>query len=104
MLLSLTDSQVEPLIQVFGLYLTSEAGLDDMREPTIIASRAMRSNAMPSEAILGTLESAVHVAARERAIDPASDRALALRESVGPWLLCACFDTLPNTADGPLTS
>lgn len=103
-LILLTDTQVEPLIQVFGLYLTNEAALDDMREPTIIASRAMRSNAMPSEAILGTLESAVKVAAMERAIDPSSERARALRESVGPWLLGAFLEASRSVSDVPLAS
>lgn len=104
MSLFLSDSQVEPLIQVFGLYLTHEAGLADMREPTMIATRAMRSIAMPSEAILGTLESAVHIAATAREVDPLSERVVALRECIGPWLLDACFDTRDSMGDAPLAS
>ena len=86
------DPQVEPLIQVFELYLLRDASLEDMREPTTVATRAMLNAGMSPEIVLSVLDGAVHVAATEVPRPDVQGLAQQLREQLGPWLLEECFD------------
>ena len=92
------DPQVEPLIRVFELYLLQDATLDDMREPTTVATRAMLNAGMSPEIILSVLQGAVQVAAGEVVGPSTGDKASLLTDQVGPWLLGECFDANMGTA------
>ncbi len=86
------DPQVEPLIQVFELYMLRDAVLSDMREPTVVATRAMLNSGLSPEVILRVIDGAVQVAAIETSGAESSDHARELREHIGPWLMGECFD------------
>jgi hypothetical protein len=86
------DPQVGPLIQVFELYMLRDAALSDMREPTMIATRAMLDAGMGPDVILSVLDSAVQVAATETAGSDGADHARELRDHIGSWLMGECFD------------
>lgn len=99
------DSQVGPLIQVFELYMSRDAALTDMREPTMVATRAMLDAGLAPELILTVLDSAVEVAATGStgAIGAQSaDYARELREHIGPWLMGEYFDPDGAGHDVPL--
>jgi hypothetical protein len=96
------DPQVEPLIQVFELYMLRDAVLADMREPTVVATRAMLNAGLTPQEILGVLDGAVQVAATGTAGGPSNSQAVALREHIGAWLMDECFDPAaghPDQAD-----
>jgi hypothetical protein len=86
------DTQVEPLIQVFALYMLRDAALTDMREPTVVATRAMLDAGLSPEVILGVLDSAVRVAATEIAVPQSGEHAQELRDHVGGWLMSEWFE------------
>lgn len=92
------DPQVAPLIEVFELYMLRDAALSDMREPTVVATRAMLDAGMSPEGILNVLSGAVRVAARETAAASSSAFVRELTDHIGPWLLGECFD--PSSAHG----
>jgi hypothetical protein len=86
------DSQVGPLVRVFELYMLRDAVLADMREPTIVATRAMLDSGLTPEVILSVLDGAVQLAATETAAAQSADHARELRAHIGPWLMDECFD------------
>lgn len=87
------DSQVGPLIEVFEMYMLRDAILDDMREPTTVATRAMLDAGLSPAAILSVLEGAVRVAIRVTLAAHSSDtHASELRAHIGPWVMEECFD------------
>lgn len=95
-----SDPQVQPLIQVFELYMLRDAALTDMREPTMLAARSMLDAGLSPEMILSVLEGAVRVAATETfGAEPAA-HARELHEHIGPWLMGECFD--PALAHGEI--
>jgi hypothetical protein len=91
------DTQVEPLIQVFELYMLRDAALTDMREPTVVATRAMLDAGLSPEVILGVLDSAVQVAATEIALPQSGEQAQELRDHIGGWLMRECFELSRGT-------
>ncbi|MDQ6737254.1 MAG: hypothetical protein M3Z30_06110 [Gemmatimonadota bacterium] len=96
------DPQVEPLIRIFELYLLQTATLDDMREPTTVATRAMLNTGMSPEMILTVLDGAVQVAAGGVFTPDTGDKATLLADQMGPWLLAECFDAnIGNAAIAP---
>jgi hypothetical protein len=95
-----SDSQVQPLIQVFELFMLRDAALTDMREPTVVATRAMLDAGMSPEMILSVLDGAVQVAAAETFAAESAAHARELRDQIGPWLMRECFD--PTRAHGDL--
>ena len=86
------DPQVEPLIRIFELYLLQTATLEDMREPTTVATRAMLNSGMGPGMILSVLEGAVQVAASGVFAPDTAEKAGLLTEQMGPWLMSECFD------------
>jgi hypothetical protein len=93
------DPQVAPLIEVFELYMMHAAALNDMREPTIIATRAMLDSGLAPEMILTILNGAVQVAATETLGAHADDHATELRDHIGPWLMGECFNPARSEGD-----
>ena len=96
------DPQVEPLIQVFELFLLRDATLEQMREPTSVATRAMLDSRMSPDIVLRILEGALQTAVAEIPDPAASAKAEELREQLGPWMLAACFDSTKDGASPPL--
>lgn len=96
------DPQVEPLIQVFELFLLRDATLEQMREPTSVATRAMLDSGMSPDIVLRILEGALQTAVAEILDPDASVKAEELREQLGPWMLAECFDTNKVGASPPL--
>lgn len=94
------DTQVEPLIQVFELYMLRDATLTDMREPTVVATRAMLDAGLRPEVILGVLDSVVQVAATEIVGPESAEQARELRDHIGHWLMGEYFD--PTRARGDI--
>jgi len=94
------DSQVAPLIEIFELYMLRDAALADLREPTVVATRAMLDSGLTPDMILSILDGAVKVAADETVSANTADHARALRENIVPWLMGECFD--PIVANGPV--
>jgi hypothetical protein len=92
------DPQVAPLIEVFELYMLRDAALADLREPTVVATRAMLDAGMSPEVILSILDGAVRVAATETAGANPEQFARELQDHIGPWLMGECFD--PTHAHG----
>jgi hypothetical protein len=88
------DPQVAPLIEVFELYMLRDAALSDMREPTVVAARAMLDAGMSPEIILTVLDGAVRVAATETAASSSAAFVRELSDQIGPWLLGECFNPL----------
>lgn len=99
------DSQVGPLIQVFELYMLRDAALTDMREPTMVATRAMLDAGLAPEVILTVLDGAVEVATTGTTGTmgaQSADYARELREHIGPWLMGEYFDPDRPGHDVPL--
>ena len=94
------DTQVTPLIEIFELYMLRDASLADLREPIVVATRAMLDSGLTPEMILTVLDGAVQVAADETVSANTADHASALRENIVPWLIGECFD--PIVANGPV--
>jgi hypothetical protein len=94
------DTQVAPLIEIFELYMLRDATLADLREPTVIATRAMLDAGLAPEMILSVLDGAVQVAADETVSAHTADHARELRENIVPWLMGECFD--PIVSSGPV--
>jgi len=91
------DTQVAPLIEIFELYMLRDASLADLREPTVVATRAMLDSGLTPEMILTILDGAVQVAADETVSASTADHARALRENIVPWLIGECFDPIVST-------
>jgi hypothetical protein len=98
--MSSDDTQVAPLIEIFELYMLRDATLADLREPTVIATRAMLDAGLAPEMILSVLDGAVQVAADETVSAHTADHARELRENIVPWLIGECFD--PILSSGPV--
>lgn len=94
------DTQVAPLIEIFELYMLRSASLADLREPTVVATRAMLDSGLTPEMILTVLDGAVKVAADETTGADSADHARELRKNIVPWLMGECFD--PIVAKGPV--
>lgn len=94
------ESQVGPLIEVFERYMLRDAILDDMREPTTVATRAMLDAGLSPAVILSVLEGAVRVAVRETLAAHSETHASELRAHIGPWVMDECFD--PARARGAI--
>ncbi len=92
------DPQVAPLVEVFELYMLRDAALADLREPTVVATRAMLDSGMSPDLILSILDGAVRVAATETAGAHTEQFARELKDQLGPWLMGECFD--PARAHG----
>jgi hypothetical protein len=88
------DTQVAPLIEIFELYMLRDATLADLREPTVLATRAMLDAGLAPEMILSVLDGAVQVAADETVSAHSAEHARELRASIVPWLIDECFDPI----------
>jgi len=96
--MQLADPQVAPLIEVFELYMLRDAPISDLKEPTVVATRAMLQAGMSPDVILSILDGAVRVAASETAGANSELFARELQEHIAPWLMGECFD--PAQAHG----
>lgn len=94
----LRDPMVAPLIEAFELYMLRDAALADLREPTVVATRAMLDSGLSPEMILSVLKGAVQVAADETVSAHNADHARELGENIVPWLIGECFD--PSLSSG----
>lgn len=92
------DTQMVPLIEIFELYMLRDAALADLREPTVVATRAMLDAGLAPEMILSVLDGAVQVAADETVSAHTADHARVLRQNIVPWLMAECFD--PTLSSG----
>ena len=95
-----SDTQVQPLIQIFELYMLRDAPLTEMREPTMLAARSMLDAGLRPEIILNVLEGAVQGAASSTGGAESAAYVRDLREHIGPWLMGECFD--PARAHGDI--
>jgi hypothetical protein len=87
------ETEVGALIEVFELYMLRDADLADMREPIVVATRAMLEAGLTSGMVLGVIDGAVQLASVAATATGPEEPARELRAQVGAWVMEAAFSS-----------